>query len=183
MTLKTDLREFPAALRERLYTDLCDCLEGITDGKKQVIQYFDLYNNQFAHLAEETVLRYPCVLVEFSSIKWRSIGCGVQQASVQMTLYVAAKITNGKTFRLLGRKNEMDNLSYLRLLDAIHNRLRTLRLPYAGSFVRRSSITDHDHDALVVSAETYTVVCNDTSGVMKTVKVKKKGIDISLIRR
>ena len=45
----------------------------------------------------------------------------------------------------------MDNLSYLRLLDAIHNRLRTLRLPYAGSFVRRSSITDHDHDALAVS--------------------------------
>ncbi len=180
MTLKTDLKEFPASLREKLYNDVCDCLEGITDGKTQAIQYFDLFNNQFSHLAEETVMRYPCVLVEFPAIQWRSLGRGVQQASVQITLHVAAKITNGKTFRLFGRKRETDGLAYMRLLDAIHNRLRTLRLPYAGSFVRTSSVTDHDHDALVVSAETYSVLCNDISGVFPAAKVARKAFDVKI---
>ena len=181
MKFQTELKEFDLSLRERLYSDVCDCLEGITDGGKPAIEYFDLFNNQFAHLKEETVMKYPCVLVEFPAIEWTPRGGGAQQATLKMTLYVAQNMTNRKTFRLRRVDNHERNTAYLRLLDAIHRQLSALRLPYAGTIRRISSVTDHDHDHLIVCVENYSMVCTDTSGVLPTVKTKGGAASVDVV--
>ena len=42
-------------VRARLYLDLAQALLN-----SKLVEYVDRYNNQFAHLEEEKVLRYPC---------------------------------------------------------------------------------------------------------------------------
>lgn len=180
MTLKTDLKEFPASLREKLYNDVCDCLEGHHRRK-------DAGNTVFRFVQQPVLASCrgdgDALPVRAGGVSRNTMEVVRQGSAAGVRADDPAcrrEITNGKTFRLFGSKREMDSLAYLRLLDAIHNRLRTLRLPYAGSFVRTSSVTDHDHDALVVSAETYSVLCNDISGVFPAAKVARKAFDVKI---
>lgn len=157
------------SLREKLYVDIAKHLLGIKIGGKPKISYIDLWNNQWAHLAEERVISFPCAFIEFNSIKWRQLGRHVQQGEVLVNLHVGSKVivSSGMSTGFNYAATE-----HLRLLDDIHLRIKSLRLDYGGSFTRISSSTDHDHDNIIAHMEQYRVVVLDRSA--EPVRVSRK---------
>lgn len=143
------------SIRARLYGDIAHCLLD-----SELFKYVDLWNNQWQHLDEEKILQYPCVLVEFSDIAWRQIGRHCQRGDVTINLHVGVK-ARGRTAAI--DRTVAPGVEYFELLDALHRLMRDLRLPYAGTFTRTASSTDHDHDSLIANTETYVVGITDTS--------------------
>ena len=150
-------------VRAKLYTDIAHAL---LDSK--LVAYVDRYNNQFAHLEEEKVLRYPCALIEFSDIQWQQVGRHVQRGTVLVNIYVATKV-RGRT-SAVGRTAD-PAVEDFELLGALRIVLRDLSLDYAGTFTRMRSVTDHDHDSTIVNLEQYTVTVIDTSAEPQTRRV------------
>lgn len=150
-------------VRSRLYTDIARAL---LDSK--LVAYVDRYNNQFAHLDEEKVLRYPCVLIEFSDIQWQQIGRHAQRGTVLVDLYIATKV-RGRT-AAAGRMED-PAVEDFELLSALRIVLRDLRLDYAGTFTRTRSVTDHDHDSTIVNLEQYAVTVLDSTAEPRTRRV------------
>lgn len=159
----------PKDVRARLYVDIAQAL---LDSK--LVAFVDRYNNQFAHLEEEKVLRYPCALIEFSDIQWEQIGRHAQRGAVIVNLYVATKVRGRTT--AVGRTAD-PAVEDFELLSALRIVLRDLRLDYAGTFTRTRSVTDHDHDSTVVNLEQYAVTVIDTSAVPPTRRVSV-GVEI-----
>lgn len=164
----------PKDVRAKLYTDIAHAL---LDSK--LVAYVDRYNNQFAHLDEEKVLRYPCALIEFSDIQWEQIGRHAQRGTVLVNLYIATKV-RGRT-AAVGRTVD-PAVEDFELLSALRIVLRDLRLDYAGTFTRMRSVTDHDHDSTIVNLEQYAVTVIDTSAEPQTrrVSVSVKIGDVSI---
>lgn len=163
MSEKKDCKPCPKSVRTRLYEDLARRL--LDSG---LIKFVDLYNNQWVHLNEEKVIKYPCVLVEFEQIQWQQLGRHCQRASVLLNLYVGVK-ASGRTSAM--ERTPRPATEYLELLDDIHLLLRDLQLGYAGTFTRTQSLTDHDHDDIIVCVEQYRVNVIDTSVSPPTARV------------
>lgn len=141
------------SVRSRLYADIA---QHLLDTK--LVKQVDLYNNQFAHLDEESVIKYPCVLIEFADIAWRQLGKHCQQGELTINLYVATR-SKGRT--TIAERLTPPATEYLELLDDLHVAMRDLRLAYASTFTRTASSTDHDHDDLIVNVETFRTVVID----------------------
>lgn len=164
----------PKGVRTQLYEDIARHL--LTAGR---VKYVDLYNNQFAHMPEEKVMKFPCVLVEFEQIQWQQLGKHCQRASVLINLHVGVKAA-GRTSA--AERTSPPALEYFELLDDIHRLMRDLQLGYAGTFTRTQSLTDHDHDDLIVCVEQYRVnvldksVSPPTERVPATIEIRNRTI-------
>lgn len=153
------------SVRGRLYEDIA---RHLLDSK--LVKQVDLYNNQFAHLDEESVIKYPCALIEFSEISWRQLGQHAQQGEITINLHVATR-SKGRT--TIADRSTPPATEYLELLDDLHVAMRDLRLAYASTFTRTASSTDHDHDDLIVNVESFRTIVVDDSAKLRTVKVKR----------
>lgn len=153
------------SVRSRLYADIA---QHLLDTK--LVKQVDLFNNQFAHLDEESVIKYPCVLIEFADIAWRQLGKHCQQGELTINLYVATR-SKGRT--TIAERLTPPATEYLELLDALHIAMRDLRLAYASTFTRTASSTDHDHDDLIVNVESFRTIVVDDSAKLRKVKVKR----------
>jgi len=143
------------SIRARLYGDIARYLLD-----SELFQYVDLWNNQWQHLDEEKIVRFPCIFVEFADIRWMQIGRHCQRGDVTLNLHVGVK-ARGRTAAI--DRTVAPAIEYFELLDALHCRMRDLCLPYAGTFTRTASSTDHDHDDIIANTETYVVGITDTS--------------------
>lgn len=160
------------SVRSRLYADIA---QHLLDTK--LVKQVDLYNNQFAHLDEESVIKYPCVLIEFSDIAWRQLGKHCQQGELTINLYVATR-SKGRT--TIAERLTPPATEYLELLDDLHVAMRDLRLAYASTFTRTASSTDHDHDDLIVNVETFRTVVIDEA-TRRQAKIVKPDIVIGTV--
>lgn len=153
------------SVRSRLYEDIA---RHLLDSK--LVKQVDLYNDQFSHLDEESVIKYPCVLIEFSDISWRQLGQHAQQGEITINLHVATR-SKGRT--TIADRSTPPATEYLELLDDLHVAMRDLRLAYATTFTRTASSTDHDHDDLIVNVETFRTVVIDEAARPRTKSVQR----------
>ena len=153
------------SVRSRLYEDIA---RHLLDSK--LVKQVDLYNDQFSHLDEESVIKYPCVLIEFSDISWRQLGQHAQQGEITINLHVATR-SKGRT--TIADRATPPATEYLELLDDLHVAMRDLRLAYASTFTRTASSTDHDHDDLIVNVETFRTVVIDEAARPSAKRVKR----------
>lgn len=160
------------SLREQLYVDIAKHILGITVNRKPVFKFIDLWNNQWQHMAEEKVVNFPCLFIEFGDIQWQQLGGKAQQGEVTISLHIGSKVPYSSAMTD-GFNNAATK--HLRLLDAVHAHLKTLNIDYGGSFTRISSATDHDHDNIVAHIEQYRVVVEDYSAVPITVRRTVRG--------
>lgn len=153
------------SVRSRLYEDIA---RHLLDSK--LVKQVDLYNDQFSHLDEESVIKYPCVLIEFSDISWRQLGQHAQQGEITINLHVATR-SKGRT--TIADRATPPATEYLELLDDLHVAMRDLRLAYASTFTRTASSTDHDHDDMIVNVETFRTVVIDEAARPSAKRVKR----------
>lgn len=151
-------------MREELYRKLKARLEAlcvnaedeyfcVDDGvelelEDRVIKHVDLWNHNVEFIEQETAWARPAVFVEFMPFKWHAIVPGVEyRAQPLINLHVVTDWAGADT-----------DVGQFRLLDKIHELLAGLEGETFAELDIESSATNHDHEDIVESIETYTCV-------------------------
>ena len=132
------------------------------DDKKSSIKHFDIWNNNLQYIEETPPFDCPAVFLQFQPITWEARSKGVRGADVSVTLHV---ITANRTPSAKELNHETKALAFFDLLDAINYNLYNLKGDFFRYLTSISSATDHDHDDLIDSMETYSVQVTDNSAV------------------
>ena len=138
------------------------------DNAKSAIKHFDVWNNQVRYIGDELPFALPAIFLQFQPITWEQRSKGVRAADVSLTLHI---ITANRAPSANKHGYETKALEFFDLLDAINANLYGLKADYFRNLVSTSSATDHDHDELIDSQETYTVQLTDKSAVRTVVTV------------
>ncbi|MBQ4278344.1 MAG: hypothetical protein IJC16_00125 [Rikenellaceae bacterium] len=164
-----EIDDLKPGVLDRLYVDLARHLMQITRHKVPVFKFIDLWNNQWQHMAEEKVLRFPCVLIEFGDLEWQQLGSKRQQAALSLSLHIGSKSTYTTAWK---EGYNAAALEHLQLLGAVHRHMKGFRADYAGSFTRVGTQVDQDHDHLIAHVESYRAVVRDDSAAPVTERRK-----------
>lgn len=149
-------------MRKQLYLAVVERLKNITgESDEQVLKHFDLWNQNVAFIEQEAIFAMPAVFIEFLPIDWKSLGGGVQSAIIQFRLHLVTA-TPGSAAD--GSAFQPDALQLFDLLDSVHRSLSGFRGPHFRQLQRVSSHTNHNHEELIESIETFAVNVDDVSG-------------------
>lgn len=149
-------------MRKQLYLAVIQRLKTITDTDGEpVLKHFDLWNQNVAFIEQEAIFAMPAVFVEFTPINWKSLGGGVQTANIVFHLHIVTA-TPGSAAD--GSAFQPDSLQLFDLLDDIHRALTGHRGQHFRQLQRISSNTNHNHEEVIESIETFSVNVDDESG-------------------
>lgn len=149
-------------MRKQLYLAVIQRLKTIThpDGEP-VLKHFDLWNQNIAFIEQESIFAMPAVFIEFTPVSWKSLGGGVQTANIVFHLHIITatpgSAADGSTF-------QPDALQLFDLLDDVNRTLSGFRGEHFRQLQRVSSQTNHNHEELIESIETFSVNVDDVSG-------------------
>lgn len=160
-------------MRKELYKTLCerlttlyatpDGLYGVVEpgaevpeGWERLIRHIDLWNHNVEFIEQEENWERPAVFVEFCPIRWNAVVPGVEYRAVpQIRLHVVTdwqgSASDDSTFM-------EDALKLLDISGVIHGRLTCL---YGKEFMEFDLVetqTNHNHEDIVESIETYQCV-------------------------
>ena len=146
-------------MRKEIYLAIIDKLKTIVDADGiPKLKHFDLWNMNVEYIDQETVWEMPAVFIEFAPIQWKEAGNGCQQANVTIALHIATPYEGGASD---GSVLQSDALSYFELLDEIHKALYGLKGSGFGALKRVSSQTNHNHEEIIESIETFSCIVID----------------------
>lgn len=149
-------------MRKQLYLAVIERLKTIVnESGEQTLRHFDLWNENVAFIEQEAIFAMPAVFVEFLPIDWKSLGGGVQSAQIQFRLHI---VTNTKGSAADGSTYQPDALQLFDLLDDVHRALSGFRGSHFRQLQRVASHTNHNHEELIESIETFAVNVDDVSG-------------------
>lgn len=148
-------------MRKQLYLAIIERLKTIKDeNEEQVFKHFDLWNEQVVFIEQEEPFDTPAVFIEFPAINWQTANDGTQTSVMQFRLHV---ITSFNGSARDGSTYQAEALKLFDLLDSINNALYKLSGDYFRATTRIRSDTNHNHEELVESLETFQVSVSDIS--------------------
>lgn len=146
-------------MRKEIYLAIIEQLKTIVDGAGiDKIKHYDLWNMNVEYIDQETAWDMPAVFIEFAPIQWKEAGNGCQQATVTIALHIATPYEGGAAD---GSIAQSDALGYFELLDDIHRALYGLKGIGFSALKRVSSQTNHNHEEIIESIETFTCIVID----------------------
>lgn len=142
-------------MRKQLYLAVIERLKTITDALNQpIIEHFDLWNNNVEFIEQETAFNCPAVFIEFAPISWKNVSMQVQEADVIIRLHV---VTRWENISADGSASQAQALELFDLLVSIKEALTGLRGIGFSGFKRIASDTNHNHEEIVESIESFSV--------------------------
>ncbi len=146
-------------MRKEIFLAIVAKLSAVVDEENQpIFKHFDLWNQQVEFIEQEDIFGMPAVFVEFGTINWRNLSGGSQEATCNVTLHV---LTEWASSAASGAPFQSDALALFDLLDRINKELNGLQEGptnrYFSSMRRVQSDTNHNHDNICESLETFTV--------------------------
>jgi len=151
-------------MRKQLYLDIQDKLKAIKDDTgMQLLQHFDLWNQQVNFIEAESPFNFPAVFVEFLPHQWQTLGNKVQQAEIVIRLHIVTKWF-AQTAEYSPLQNE--SLDYLDLPDKVFAALQSTATSASNGFMRLSSTVNHNHEGIVDTIEEYKTLIVDRSAVI-----------------
>lgn len=142
-------------MRKQLYLAVIERLKTITDALNQpIIEHFDLWNNNVEFIEQETAFNCPAVFIEFAPINWKNVSMQVQEADVIIRLHV---VTRWENISADGSASQAQALELFDLLVSIKEALTGLRGIGFSGFKRIASDTNHNHEEIVESIESFSV--------------------------
>lgn len=142
-------------MRKQLYLAVIERLKTITNGwSEPVIQHFDLWNHNVEFIEQETAFNCPAVFIEFAPISWKNLQGPVQEADITIKLHV---VTRWEDLSADGSESQEQALELFDLLDSIKKALSGLQGIGFSAFKRIGSDTNHDHEEIVESIESFQV--------------------------
>ena len=148
-------------MRKQLYLAIIERLKTIkNENGEQVFKHFDLWNEQVVFIEQEEPFDTPAVFIEFPAINWQTANDGTQTSVMQFRLHV---ITSYKGSPCDGSIYQTESLELFDLLDSINRALFKLSGDFFRSTTRVRSDTNHNHEDLIESLETFQVSVSDIS--------------------
>lgn len=164
-------------MRKQFYKDLSDELLRITDpiGEGEeitqvpVIKHIDLWNEQFNPDYKGPAIQFPAVFIRFMPIGWKQMGNKVQCADMQFQLMIC---TSSLAASKESGSMQDRALTHFDLIDRIFQRLSYFSGNYFGTLLRTQSDTDHYHNEVSITTETYMTHVFDNSAQPETEEVE-----------
>ena len=140
-------------MRKELYNMLCERLKTVGDG---AIKYIDLWNHNVEFIEQEEQWERPAVFVEFLPIQWNAIQPGVEyRAEPVVNLHV---VTDWQGSSSADSEFRDESLKVFALLEEIHSVLACMEGETFAEFDLVGSTTNHNHEELLESIESYQFV-------------------------
>lgn len=137
-------------MRKELYKKLCEQLKTVSDG---AIKHVDLWNHNVEFIEQEEQWERPAVFIEFEPIQWRAIVPGVEyRTEGVVSLHV---VTDWMGSSAEGSAMQDESLAVFDLLKEIHRAVALLEGETFREFDLIGSRTNHNHDEIVESVESY----------------------------
>lgn len=150
-------------MRKQLYLDIKERLKAVkTEDGEQLFQHFDLWNRQVEFIEQETPFACPAVFVEFDPMEWKTLGNRVQGCDLNTRLHVVTEWHAGTADY---SPTEQQALNFLDIIDKMVHTLQNFSTDYMNAWMRKRSITNHDHERYVDNVEEYVCHLRDTSAV------------------
>ncbi len=142
-------------MRKQLYLAVIERLKTITNYLNQpIIEYYDLWNHNVEFIEQETAFNFPAIFIEFAPINWKNLSMQVQESDVVIKLHV---VTRWENISADGSNSQEQALELFDLLDSIKKALTGLQGNGFSAFKRIASDTNHDHEEIVESIESFLV--------------------------
>ena len=143
---------------ETAYKNILEHLQAkITD-----LRWIDLDIGQLDDPDNHYQLDYPCVLINFRTPTWRSIGGGVQMGNTMITLRIAMRV-----YQDMNNHTPADirnaGINHLTLTKVIHKHLQGWDTEIFSALNRISSEQEQRDDGLLVVNAVYTTELMDNS--------------------
>ena len=140
-------------MRKELYNALCKELKEVEGG---AIKHIDLWNHNVEYIEQEENWARPAAFVEFCPIQWQPTVNGVRYVAEPLVrLHIvtdwAGAANDGSPFK-------EEALKVFDLTDDIHRRLAGLEGETFKDFDLVESVTNHNHEEIVETIETYRCV-------------------------
>lgn len=154
-------------MRKELYNALIEVLSRIgTDGEllpevpseesERLIKHVDLWNRNVEFIEEEESWQRPAVFVEFGHIEWNPIQPGIEYRSEpELKLHI---VTDWEGSSSACSPFKEESLKVFDLCDILHRHLRLLHGEGFTALDLKGSDTNHDHEDIVETIETYQYV-------------------------
>lgn len=132
-------------MRKELYSKLTAALRAAGDG---AIKHIDLWNHNVEFIEQETAWERPAVFIEFEPIQWRGLVPGIEyRAEARVRLHIVTDWSGAD-----------DGTDVFDLPELIHEAISGLEGEDFADFQLSESVTNHNHEEIVESIETYTFV-------------------------
>lgn len=142
-------------MRKQLYLAVIERLKTITNYLNQpIIEHYDLWNHNVEFIEQETAFNFPAIFIEFAPINWKNLSMQVQESDVVIKLHV---VTRWENISADGSNSQEQALELFDLLDSIKKALTGLQGNGFSAFKRIASDTNHDHEEIVESIESFLV--------------------------
>jgi hypothetical protein len=160
-------------MRKQLYIDIREQLKTIKDeNNEQLFKHVDMFNRQLEFAGQENSFYLPAIFVEFGEMNWRTLGNRIQECEFYIRLHVL-------TEWIAGNANEGDAMDAFDAIDKVVAAMQGFSTQYMSGWMRKTSITDHDHGEIVENIEEYVCNLRDFSAVKQYVQVQEVGIKIN----
>ena len=149
-------------MRKQLYLSVIEKLKEIKDMKgDSQFHHFDLWNEQVVFLEQEEAFELPAAFIEFLPVRWKQLSDGIQEAAVQLRIL---RVTNFKGLSADGSTYQKDALEFFDLIDQVNASLSGMKGENFRGMFRTESYTNHNHEEVIESIETFQVNVTDKSG-------------------
>ena len=150
-------------MRKQLYLDVKDRLKSIKDASESpLFKHFDLWNRQVEFIEQETPFQCPAIFIEFAPMSWQTLGNRVQECELTIRLHI---VTEWFADTADYSPTEQQALDFLDIIDRVTYALQGFATPYMNAWMRRLSITNHDHEHHVDNIEEYVCSFRDLSAI------------------
>ena len=152
-------------MRKQLYLDIKERLKTVTnEDETKLFQHFDLWNQQVEFIEQETPFDCPAVFVEFGQMNWQTFGNRVQGCDLTVRLHIVTEWHAGTADY---SPTEQQALEFLDIIDRMVYVLQNFSTEYMNGWMRKTSITNHNHERYVDNVEEYICNLRDISAVQK----------------
>jgi len=163
-------------MRKQLYLDIKERLKTVKDkSDNQLFQHFDIWNRQVEFIENETPFTCPAVFVEFSTMDWQTRGNRVQECDLIVRLHV---VTEWHADTADYSPTEQQALEFLDIIDRMVAVMQGFSTNYMNGWLRKQSITNHDHEYYVDNIEEYICNLRDTSSVRTYIPIIKPNLTV-----
>lgn len=149
-------------MRKQLYLSVIGRLKEIKDmNGEPLFRHFDLWNEQVVFLEQEEAFGFPAAFIEFLPVRWNQLNDGRQEAAMQLRIHI---VTDFKGSSADGSVYQQDALKLFDLMDQVNAGLSGMRGDGFRGMFRIESATNHNHEEVIESIETFQVNVTDVSG-------------------
>lgn len=163
-----------------LYLAIVEALKNIVnDNNEQIFKHFDIWNRNVEFLEQDQPFACPACFVEFTPIKWQSLGNKVQEAPVSIRLHIVSEWFSQTADNSPVKEQALEYLELPSQAMAVLH-CKNISGINTSAWMRIGSIINHNHERYVDSVEEYVFTVRETAAHSEATTT---GVDLNIQRQ